>query len=67
MAPNIEIDIINENLVDLEEFIEILESKGETLLKIMITMKNKYGVRFIICPRREMGKKILELLGGKND
>ena len=36
--------------------------KGETLLKIMVTMKNKYGVRFIICPRREMGKKILELL-----
>lgn len=29
MAPNIEIDIINENLVDLEEFIEILQSKGE--------------------------------------
>lgn len=41
--------------------------KGSTLLKIMITMKNKYGVRFIICPRREMGKKILELLGGKNE
>lgn len=42
--------------------------KGETLLKIMITMKNKYGVRFIICPRREMGKKIIELLnGGKNE
>lgn len=39
--------------------------KGETLLKIMITMKNKYGVRFIICPRREMGKKIIELLGGE--
>ena len=36
--------------------------KGSTLLKIMITMKNKYGVRFIICPRREMGKKIIELL-----
>ena len=29
MAPNIEIDIINENLVDLEEFIEILQSKGD--------------------------------------
>ncbi len=41
--------------------------KGETLLKIMITMKNKYSVRFIICPRREMGKKIIELLGGKNE
>lgn len=41
--------------------------KGETLLKIMQTMKQRYGVRFIICPRREMGKKILELLGGKNE
>ena len=29
MAPNIEIDITNENLVDLEEFIEILQSKGD--------------------------------------
>jgi hypothetical protein len=29
MAPNIEIDIINENLVDLEEFIEILQNKGD--------------------------------------
>ena len=36
--------------------------KGETLLKIMITMKNKYGVRFIIVPRKDMGKKIIELL-----
>ncbi len=41
---------------------------GSVLLKIMQTMKNKYGVRFIICPRREMGKKIISLLnGGKND
>jgi hypothetical protein len=37
--------------------------KGDTLLKIMQTMKERYGVRFIICPRREMGKKIIELLG----
>jgi ERCC4-type nuclease len=36
--------------------------KGETLLKIMITMKNKYGVRFIIVPKRQMGAKILEFL-----
>ena len=36
--------------------------KGETLLKIMTTMKNKYDIRFIICPRREMGKRIIELL-----
>ena len=39
--------------------------KGSVLLKIMVTMKNKYGVRFIICPRREMGKKIIELLNIK--
>ena len=39
--------------------------KGETLLKIIITMKNKYGVRFIICPRKNMGKKIVELLGSE--
>ena len=39
--------------------------KGETLLKIMSTMSNKYGVRFIIVPKKELGKKIIELLGGK--
>lgn len=36
--------------------------KGTTLLKIMQTMKNKYGVRFIFCPKKEMGKRIIELL-----
>lgn len=40
--------------------------KGETLLKIMITMKNKYGVRFIIVPRAKMGEKIIEILNNKN-
>ena len=41
--------------------------KGSTLLKIMQTMKERYGVRFIICPRKDMGKKIIELLGGSNE
>lgn len=36
--------------------------KGNVLLKIMITMKNKYGVRFIICKRSEMPKEIIKLL-----
>ena len=36
--------------------------KGETLLKIMQTMKERYGVRFIICPRKDMGKRIIQLL-----
>lgn len=41
--------------------------KGETLLKIMATMKRRYEVRFIICKKEDIGKKIMELLGGKND
>ena len=36
--------------------------RGSTLLKIMTTMKERYGVRFIICKRSEMGKRIVELL-----
>jgi hypothetical protein len=39
--------------------------KGSTLLKIMVTMSKKYGVKFIICKRRDMGKKIIELLNKK--
>ena len=38
--------------------------KGETLLKIMQTMKKKYGIRFIICPKNKMGEYIVKLLGG---
>ena len=37
--------------------------KGETLLKIMRTMKDKYGVRFIIVPKKNMGEMIIKLLG----
>lgn len=40
---------------------------GSTLLKIMTTMKQKYGIRFIICPRRDMGKKIIELLESESE
>lgn len=39
--------------------------RGETLLKIMLTMKKKYDVRFIICSKKDMAKKIIELLGVK--
>ena len=38
--------------------------KGATLLKIMQTMKQRYNIRFIICPRKDMGKMIIKLLGG---
>lgn len=37
--------------------------KGETLLKIMNTMRQKYNVRFIICPKAKMGETIIKLLG----
>lgn len=36
--------------------------KGETLLKIMQTMKEKYNVRFMFCKKKEMGKIIIDLL-----
>lgn len=36
--------------------------RGSTLLKIMQTMKEKYGVRFIFCERKKMGERIIELL-----
>lgn len=37
--------------------------RGETLLKIMNTMKQRYGVRFIIVPKQKMGEMIIKLLG----
>lgn len=39
--------------------------KGSILLKVMATMSKKYGVKFIIVPKKEMGAKIIKLLGGK--
>ena len=39
--------------------------KGSTLLKTMLTMKKKYGVRFIIVKRKNIGAKIIELLNTK--
>lgn len=40
--------------------------KGETLLKIMNTMRKKYHVRFIIVPKKNMGEMIIKLLTCKN-
>ncbi len=39
--------------------------KGNTLLKIMVTMTKKYGVRFVIVPKKQMGEMIIKLLGCK--
>ena len=40
--------------------------KGETLLKVMSTMKKKYDIRFIIVPKKNMGEMIIKLLTCKN-
>lgn len=36
--------------------------KGETLLKIMKTMKEKYSVNFLITSKKNMGETIIKLL-----
>ncbi len=40
--------------------------RPEILQKIMETMMKKYGVEFVFCKKKEMGKKIVELLEGEN-
>ena len=37
--------------------------KGSVLLKIFKTMSQKYGVKFIIVPKKNMGEMIMKLLG----
>ena len=59
--------LISENKIKTVEDIKNWSSphtqvKGETLLKIMQTMKQRYGVRFIIVSRSKMGEKIVEIL-----
>lgn len=38
---------------------------GKVLCKVMQTMKKKYGIRFIICPKNKMGEYIVKLLGSE--
>ena len=39
---------------------------GQTLYNILTTLQRKYGARFEFCTKEETGKRIIELLGGKN-
>lgn len=62
--------IIGENKIKTAEDIKNWSSphtkvRGETLLKIMNTMKERYGVRFMIVPKKDMGKVIIDLLTKK--
>ena len=38
---------------------------GRTLGKIMISMEQKYGVKFEFCTKNEVGQRIVKLLGGE--
>lgn len=38
---------------------------GRTLGKILYSMQGKYGVRFEFCTKDNVGKRIVELLGGQ--
>lgn len=39
--------------------------KGEVLLKVLKTFKEHHDCKFIFVHKKDMGKKIIELLGGK--
>lgn len=59
--------LIQDNKIKTSEDIKNWSSphtkvKGETLYKIMCTMKERYDVHFIICPKKQMGEKIIKLL-----
>jgi hypothetical protein len=41
--------------------------QGDTLYKILNTMRNRYGVEFLFCEKKDTGKRIIELLRGGND
>ena len=59
--------LISESKIKTAEDIKTWSSphtqvKGETLYKIMLTMKKKYNIRFMFCKKKEMGKIIIDLL-----
>lgn len=39
--------------------------KGEVLYKILCTLQDKYGVRFLFCDKEDTGKRILEILSNE--
>ena len=64
--------LIQDNKIKSADDIKKWKSKytkvtGATLLKIMQTMGKKYGVKFIITSKKNMGAYIIKLLGGKNE
>lgn len=51
------------NIEDLKNWRSVhTKVRGEVLFKIMITMQKKYNIKFIICKKKEMGARIINLL-----
>lgn len=44
-----------------------LAMSGERLYKVLCTLELKYGVEFRLCSKDETGKRIIEILGGKQN
>lgn len=42
-------------------------TRGTTLMKACMSMERDYGVKFIFCTPKDAGRRIIELLGGKQD
>lgn len=40
---------------------------GETLYRTLSTIRDRYGVQFEFCTKRQTGKRIIDLLGGGED
>lgn len=56
------------SIKDLEKWTsKRTQVKGSILIKILKTMKKRYNVDFIFVPKKDMGKKIIELLGADKD
>ena len=41
--------------------------QGDTLYKILNTMRNRYGVEFLFCDKKDTGRRIIEILKGEED
>ena len=63
--------LIKSNIKSVDDLINWTSTKtkvkGSALVKVMSTMKERYGCRFIFTTRANAPKKIIELLGGKNE
>lgn len=64
--------LIGDNKIKTIQDLQMWTSKrtkvtGNVLYKIMKTMTQKYGIRFIICQKKNMGEKIIKLLGENYD